>query len=139
MGHQDFGGICPIFNEVNEKEISFKIRTSGTISIDQTAFKFGREVTVIEAFAHLITGSLATTSNSATIGIYKATLSTRIGSIVLASASTGVSTEDCYPATVAGSVTSTSFTSTDILCIAMDAKATDTYPPCNVIIRYRDK
>ena len=138
MARKDYSEICPIFAEGNEKELVIPIRTSGSISVDQAAYTFGREVTIMEAHAHLITGSLATTSSSCTIGLYKGTLSTIFGSIICSSGSTGNHTADIIPIMLTGSVTSTSFTSTDILCIAIDSVATDTYPPCNIYIRYRD-
>ncbi len=141
MSHLDFGTICPIFNEGVEKELPIQIKTSGCISIDQAAIKFGREVVVIEAYARY-TGSVSSdtgsSSVSCTIGIFKGTLSTTIGSIAITSANAGSCTDECVAFSVDGSVTSTAFTSTDVLCIAMTSKTVNAYK-CNVYIRYREK
>lgn len=121
-----------------EREISFPIRTTNSISVGQTDITFGRPVVVQEAFAVYTTGSLSSGA-SCSIGIFKGTLSTRIGSINISQSAFAVgSTLDCIPSTIQASMTSTSFTSTDILCIAMDAINLGNEQRPTVYIRYRE-
>ena len=146
MAHQDYSEICPIFNEGVEKELTISgIPLSATLSIPIVKIPVGREITVFEVLGHAYTSDtcyLGTTS--CTIGIYKVggatsgSLSNRIASIAFGSADRSVT---CGIQT--GSVTSTAFTSTDLIGIAMntfaDSGANVLKRDVSLIIRYREK
>lgn len=133
MAHQDFSNICPIFNEGVEKELMIDIPLdTASISLAFGQIPFGRECVVQEAYAWWEgqTGS-TTISGSCVIGLFKNTLSTEIASISLGTVST--------PTPVAASVlTSTAFTSTDVVCAALTTKNTGGFR-IHTLIRYRDK
>ena len=148
MAHQDYSEICPIFNEGVEKELVIPYNTSCSVcTFPVFGFRFGREVVVQEIFANFKTSTtaFACVSTSCTIDIFSdQSMSTLIGSLCLGSADMCVST--AVPLTgycmQAGSLTSTAFSSTDMLTLCNRTLAESgelAGTRVNVIIRYRDK
>lgn len=145
MAHKDYSGICQPFQEGVENELKIKnIRASACVSVCYGYIPAGREIIILDAYAlagHRTTACLSTTA-SCGIGIFKNTLSTQVGSILLTQSAFASSTADFLKTCVIGScTTSVAFTSTDVICVAVteSATGTDTIHRIDVVLRYRDK
>lgn len=148
MGYKNFSELCPIFNTDNDSGLEHEMvipyfMGSCTVTTQAMfAHAFGREVVVQEIIGHVYhsTTAFACVSNSCSVAIFKTTLSTAIGSLAFGSVDCSI-TGDCR---IDGSITSTAFTSTDLLILsnltfAQQGRVITAGGPPTIVVRYREK
>ena len=153
MGYKNFSEICPIFNTDNDSGVEKEMTipwTMGSCTVSTWGMfnhRFGREVVVQEIFGHTYqsTTCCVELSCSQTIGLYKSSTHDVSSAVIFGSLGFGSvemsMTGDCIQS---ASMTSTSFTSTDILMFCnlsfaqLGRLVTNERQPY-IVIRYREK